>query len=466
MSKSPDAFRTISEVAEWLGVQAHVLRFWESKFAQVKPVKRAGGRRYYRPADMLLLGGLKQLLHEDGLTIKGAQKLLREKGVPHVSDMSQPLDDLTTAEIEGKAAEAEADVMPEAPQLDLSVSLPTETAETEISPPPEAFASGDVMRELDSAAEPRDETAEPAAPPEPPDTLPTQEAMPTQEAISEPADAAPVEDSALVSSEDAPEQTEAPPPVAEQEPETVTETEGAASQDVEDAMPSEPVAAEDADDAPPLPSFRARPRPAPQTPKPDAPPQAVETGAEEPSAPVPDPADPVSLDAEATEPEIATASENSESADVSETNESASASDEDIENAELRDAPEAVVEHPEAALVEDAQPQEAPSEPALSEDTPAIVDAADTAASADIEETEEIEEAAAEPAPAPKPRIIEVDPVPDYTAFDVEPAALAALQHVTHLTPEQAHQIKPLLARLTRLHASMARHENDIGKDG
>lgn len=91
MGKSPDAFRTISEVAEWLETQAHVLRFWESKFTQVKPVKRAGGRRYYRPADMLLLGGLKKILHEDGMTIKGAQKLLREKGIKHVAAMSQPL---------------------------------------------------------------------------------------------------------------------------------------------------------------------------------------------------------------------------------------------------------------------------------------------------------------------------------------------------------------------------------------
>lgn len=91
MSKSPDAFRTISEVAEWLGVQAHVLRFWESKFTQVKPVKRAGGRRYYRPTDMLLLGGIKRLLHDDGMTIKGVQKLLREKGTAEVAAMSQPI---------------------------------------------------------------------------------------------------------------------------------------------------------------------------------------------------------------------------------------------------------------------------------------------------------------------------------------------------------------------------------------
>lgn len=91
MSKSADAFRTISEVAGWLATPTHVLRFWESKFSQIKPVKRAGGRRYYRPQDMLLIGGIKQLLHEDGLTIKGAQKVLREQGAKHVSSLSQPL---------------------------------------------------------------------------------------------------------------------------------------------------------------------------------------------------------------------------------------------------------------------------------------------------------------------------------------------------------------------------------------
>jgi resuscitation-promoting factor RpfA len=90
--KSPEAFRTISEVAEWLGVPTHVLRFWESRFSQVKPVKRAGGRRYYRPADMELLGGIRKLLHEDGMTIRGVQKLLREKGVRHVAEMAPPLD--------------------------------------------------------------------------------------------------------------------------------------------------------------------------------------------------------------------------------------------------------------------------------------------------------------------------------------------------------------------------------------
>ncbi|WOI57159.1 MerR family transcriptional regulator [Palleronia sp. LCG004] len=92
MAKSPDAFRTISEVAEWLDVPTHVLRFWESRFTQVKPVKRAGGRRYYRPSDMELLGGIKRLLHDDGLTIRGVQKLLREEGVRHVAALSPPRD--------------------------------------------------------------------------------------------------------------------------------------------------------------------------------------------------------------------------------------------------------------------------------------------------------------------------------------------------------------------------------------
>lgn len=85
MKKAQGAFRTISEVAEQLGTQPHVLRFWESKFSQVKPVKRAGGRRYYRPADVDLLAGIKSLLHGDGLTIKGVQKVLKERGVKYVA---------------------------------------------------------------------------------------------------------------------------------------------------------------------------------------------------------------------------------------------------------------------------------------------------------------------------------------------------------------------------------------------
>ena len=88
MDKSPDAFRTISEVAESLDTPAHVLRFWESRFPQIKPVKRAGGRRYYRPSDVALLTGIKRLLHDEGLTIRGVQKILRDQGVRQVAGLS------------------------------------------------------------------------------------------------------------------------------------------------------------------------------------------------------------------------------------------------------------------------------------------------------------------------------------------------------------------------------------------
>ena len=91
MLKSSEAFRTISEVSEVLDTPAHVLRFWESRFPQIKPVKRAGGRRYYRPSDVALLGGIRRLLHDDGLTIRGVQKILKERGVRHVSSLAGAL---------------------------------------------------------------------------------------------------------------------------------------------------------------------------------------------------------------------------------------------------------------------------------------------------------------------------------------------------------------------------------------
>jgi len=84
VAKAVDAFRTISEVAELLDVPKHVLRFWEGKFPHIKPMKRGGGRRYYRPADVELLQGIRALLHNEGYTIKGVQKILREQGVDAV----------------------------------------------------------------------------------------------------------------------------------------------------------------------------------------------------------------------------------------------------------------------------------------------------------------------------------------------------------------------------------------------
>lgn len=87
--KSPEAFRTISEVATDLDVPQHVLRFWESRFSQVRPIKRAGGRRYYRPEDIDLLRGIRALLYREGFTIKGAQKVMRDKGLRYVSDLGR-----------------------------------------------------------------------------------------------------------------------------------------------------------------------------------------------------------------------------------------------------------------------------------------------------------------------------------------------------------------------------------------
>jgi DNA-binding transcriptional MerR regulator len=85
MDKSPDAFRTISEAAETLGLPQHVLRFWESRFPQIKPLKRGGGRRYYRPDDVEVLRAIKQLLYGEGYTIKGVQRLFKERGAKAVA---------------------------------------------------------------------------------------------------------------------------------------------------------------------------------------------------------------------------------------------------------------------------------------------------------------------------------------------------------------------------------------------
>ena len=87
--KAPDAFRTISEVAEDLDLPQHVLRFWETRFNQIKPMKRGGGRRYYRPEDVDLLRGIRLLLYSEGFTIRGVQRVLKEKGVGFVAGVGQ-----------------------------------------------------------------------------------------------------------------------------------------------------------------------------------------------------------------------------------------------------------------------------------------------------------------------------------------------------------------------------------------
>ncbi len=116
MDKSPDAFRTISEVAEDLDVPQHVLRFWETRFTQIKPMKRGGGRRYYRPMDVELLKGIRHLLYDQGYTIKGVQRLLRENNAQFVIALGngdvQAIEAITRqkqAAAEKRAAEEAAD---------------------------------------------------------------------------------------------------------------------------------------------------------------------------------------------------------------------------------------------------------------------------------------------------------------------------------------------------------------------
>lgn len=119
MDKAPDAFRTISEVAEDLDIPQHVLRFWETRFTQIKPMKRRGGRRYYRPDDVDLLRGIRRLLYGEGYTIRGVQRILKEHGVKSVQGLvdgsSTPSFGAVEDELSRSLAEEDHD---EAPGLD------------------------------------------------------------------------------------------------------------------------------------------------------------------------------------------------------------------------------------------------------------------------------------------------------------------------------------------------------------
>lgn len=113
MEKSPEAFRTISEVADMLGIPQHVLRFWETRFPQVKPMKRAGGRRFYRPNDVDLITGIKRLLYDEGYTIKGVQKLLKDNGVAFVAAIGQGNIDAAEEIARKKQQEQSEDLFPD-----------------------------------------------------------------------------------------------------------------------------------------------------------------------------------------------------------------------------------------------------------------------------------------------------------------------------------------------------------------
>ena len=125
MDKAPDAFRTISEVAEDLDIPQHVLRFWETRFAQIKPMKRSGGRRYYRPDDVDLLKGIRRLLYGEGYTIRGVQRILKEHGIKSV----QGLADSSAAVSFGAIEEALGQSLMEDDKSDIGVEVEEEEDE-------------------------------------------------------------------------------------------------------------------------------------------------------------------------------------------------------------------------------------------------------------------------------------------------------------------------------------------------
>ena len=152
MEKAPDAFRTISEVATDLDVPQHVLRFWESRFREIKPMKRGGGRRYYRPDDISLLRGIRQLLYGEGYTIRGVQRIIREQGVKFVQAAGHPVArhqqndaDELIEEVDAPEAAAEAER-----SRGLFSLLPSLLGDRNDAPPPE-FAPPDIRPEPPAA---------------------------------------------------------------------------------------------------------------------------------------------------------------------------------------------------------------------------------------------------------------------------------------------------------------------------
>ena len=160
VDKSPDAFRTISEVAGDLDLPQHVLRFWETRFSQIRPLKRGGGRRYYRPDDVELLRGIRHLLYDEGYTIKGVQRILRERGAKFVinaaqgdlGDISVPESDLPEV-VDGPPAKPAAEKKPSkkkpAPEDSaIAADAPEKPSDKPVPLNMEDFADEDVPRDV------------------------------------------------------------------------------------------------------------------------------------------------------------------------------------------------------------------------------------------------------------------------------------------------------------------------------
>ncbi|KIN61278.1 Transcriptional regulator, MerR family [Sulfitobacter noctilucae] len=415
MGKSPDAFRTISEVADWLGIQAHVLRFWESKFTQVRPVKRAGGRRYYRPGDMLLLGGIKQLLHEDGLTIKGVQKILREEGMSHVSALSQPLDELTQSQMEDVPEATFIDV-PEEPAEETGVVLSFESPpqKTEAASAPEAPA--EVV--VEDVVEPVKTEAPAAAQPDEPISAPIETATPEAEPVSDGGDKTTVPEAENIQiAEPAPQ-----PPV--------------------DEVPSEPeiTAAEPEQDEP---EAAESVEPAETAPR--------EMIAEDKSA------------EEALEPPVAAATD--EEVELTQETTETAPLEPDLQQARAEPSPEPTepAEQGEKAEPEEPDESDGASLPAflrrLMPDQPVPEDNTPPAAEAETEtesESTQVEPTEPAPPPAPVPRVIDVPPLTPHDQIAAAPSILSTVHATRHLNHEQARKIAPLLDKLVILRDSMA----------
>ncbi|MHB8269040.1 MerR family transcriptional regulator [Bradyrhizobium sp.] len=157
MDKAPDAFRTISEVADDLDIPQHVLRFWETRFAQIKPMKRSGGRRYYRPDDVDLLRGIRRLLYGEGYTIRGVQRILKEHGVKAVQGLldgstalpalGMPGDDATAEH----AGDEEAIVEAGEDEDEVAAGRASSARRADVTPPAGRADSAADARKLDRA---------------------------------------------------------------------------------------------------------------------------------------------------------------------------------------------------------------------------------------------------------------------------------------------------------------------------
>ena len=429
MSKSRDAFRTISEVADLLETPAHVLRFWESKFTQVKPVKRAGGRRYYRPGDIELLAGIKQLLHDDGMTIKGVQKVLREQGVKHVAglvplpgeegDSAAPIEEAPFIEVPQESATVLPFAPPESQQ-----PAPPEPAAEDLSEPEEETAVEAVAPDEEPALEesapvdlaPTDESPEDVDP----EGTGTPETIPEDEAADDTPEYAAVEDTPFVPLPDpAADQTATVEDAAQDAPATVPEPDAPEIALLEET-PEDPVAPTPEDAATGAPEADDETTDAPT----DQPPFAPDP--EEVAAQAPDDAPEGADVTEDAEP-IVQFSQPEQPADLFSYTTTPDAKDTPVEE----------IAPPDAAI-SDAEPEQSP----LAEQ-----DAAPEAERADDPAEETLET----PEPAPRP----IPPVPDESTLpDPMPGVLAHLASGHRPPAETLRRFAPEYAALRALVAA------------